>query len=252
MIRYAIIEDEPFARREMERMMADLRPDYKREAWAESVEGALSLLRQTLPDLLIVDICLSDGLCFDVFERLPVNVPVIFTTAYDDYAMQAFRVNSIDYLLKPVEEKDLERALRKFETNCLHSPTSGAYKALEAAYMGHAKKHRFLVSAGDTYRSVDTADIAFFYSEDKCVYLHTFAGRRYVVNYSLDHLSRMLDENDFFRVSRNCIAHIRSIQKVNKYFAGRLRVSFCPPCPQEVVISRSRATDFLRWMDGAQ
>lgn len=105
MVKYAIIEDEPFARQEIERMMGDLRPGYTQQAWADSVEDTVSLLQQALPDLLIMDIRLSDGLCFDVFERLTVNVPVIFTTAYDDYALQAFRVNSVDYLLKPSRKK---------------------------------------------------------------------------------------------------------------------------------------------------
>ena len=111
MVNYMIIEDEPFAYEEMKRMMTILRPGYHLQAWADSVKYALCTLRKTIPNLLVVDIRLSDGLCFDVFERMPVSTPVIFTTAYDEYALRAFRVNSIDYLLKPIEEKDLERAL---------------------------------------------------------------------------------------------------------------------------------------------
>ena len=215
-----------------------------------SVEEALRTLRKAVPDLLLVDIRLSDGLCFDVFERMPVNTPVIFTTAYDEYALRAFRVNGIDYLLKPIEEKDLERALAKFETNNLPNPSSEEYRSLMTAYLGSVKKNRFLVSVGDTFRYVDASDIAFFYSEDKYNYLHTFGGKRYIINYSLEQLEAMLERNDFFRVSRSCIAHIKSVRKVSKFFGGRLLVSFSPECPLEVIVSRSRADGFLKWMDG--
>ena len=182
MVNYMIIEDEPFAYEEMKRMMTILRPGYHLQAWADSVEEALRTLRKAVPDLLLVDIRLSDGLCFDVFERMPVNTPVIFTTAYDEYALRAFRVNGIDYLLKPIEEKDLERALAKFETNNLPNPSSEEYRSLMTAYLGSVKKNRFLVSVGDTFRYVDASDIAFFYSEDKYNYLHTFGGKRYIIN----------------------------------------------------------------------
>ena len=113
--------------------------DYHLKAWADGVERAVSVLTDDTPDLLIADIRLSDGLCFDVFERKQTNVPVIFTTAYDEFALQAFRVNSIDYLLKPIKENDLERALAKFEANCLTRPTSEQYKGLEASYLKNVK-----------------------------------------------------------------------------------------------------------------
>ena len=216
MVNYMIIEDEPFAYEEMKRMMTILRPGYHLQAWADSVEEALRTLRKAVPDLLLVDIRLSDGLCFDVFERMPVNTPVIFTTAYDEYALRAFRVNG----------------------------------SLMTAYLGSVKKNRFLVSVGDTFRYVDASDIAFFYSEDKYNYLHTFGGKRYIINYSLEQLEAMLERNDFFRVSRSCIAHIKSVRKVSKFFGGRLLVSFSPECPLEVIVSRSRADGFLKWMDG--
>ena len=216
MVNYMIIEDEPFAYEEMKRMMTILRPGYHLQAWADSVEEALRTLRKAVPDLLLVDIRLSDGLCFDVFERMPVNTPVIFTTAYDEYALRAFRVNGIDYLLKPIEEKDLERALAKFETNNLPNPSSEEYRSLMTAYLGSVKKNRFLVSVGDTFRYVDASDIAFFYSEDKYNYLHTFGGKRYIINYSLEQLEAMLERNDFFRVSRSCIAHILSLIHISE------------------------------------
>ena len=201
MIGYVIIEDERWAYEEIKRMMAVVRHDYVMKAWAESVEDAVGALKSGAPDLIISDIRLSDGLCFDVFERVTTDVPVIFTTAYDEFALQAFKVNSVDYLLKPIEERELERALAKFERNNLVDPSSEIYKALETSYLGNVKKNRFLVSVGDNYMYVETSDIAFFYSEDKYVYLHTFKGRRYIVNHSLEQLEPMLERRDFFRVS---------------------------------------------------
>lgn len=250
MIDYVILEDERFAYEEIKRMMNVLRPDYNLKEWADSVERAVSVLTDGTPDLLIADIRLSDGLCFDVFERKQTHVPVIFTTAYDEFALQAFRVNSIDYLLKPIKENDLERALAKFEANCLTRPTSEQYKGLEASYLKNVKKNRFLVSVGDTYMYVETSDIAFFYVEDRYVFLHTFSGKRYIADYSLEQLDAMLDRRDFFRLSRNCIAHIKAVRKVSKYFGSRLTVSFSPECPHKVLVSRTRVADCLKWLDG--
>lgn len=252
MVTYMIMEDERFAYEELKRMMSVLRPDYRLQNRAESVERAVAALQNDTPDLLIVDIRLSDGLCFDVFERVKMQTPVIFTTAYDEYALQAFQVNSIDYLLKPIEERDLELALLKFEANRLPRAGSTEYKALESHYLSGVNKNRFLVSFGDTYRYVEVSDIAFFYSEEKYTYLHTFLGKRYVVNYSLEQLEQMLERCDFFRASRGCIVHIRAVKKVSKYFGGRLLVSLSPDCPQEVVVSRSRIGDFLKWLDDLQ
>ena len=252
MIDYIILEDERFAYEEIKRMITILRPDYHLKAWADGVERAVSVLTDDTPDLLIADIRLSDGLCFDVFERKQTHVPVIFTTAYDEFALQAFRVNSVDYLLKPIKENDLERALAKFEANCLTRPTSEQYKGLEASYLKNVKKNRFLVSVGDTYMYVETSDIAFFYVEDRYVFLHTFSGKRYIVDYSLEQLDAMLDRRDFFRLSRGCIAHIKAVRKVSKYFGSRLTVSFSPECPHKVLVSRTRVADCLNWLDGLQ
>lgn len=249
MISYIIIEDEQLACEEIARMTKRLRPSYRLAATAHSVEDAIRTITNDKADLLIVDIRLSDGICFDIFDHIRVNTPVIFTTAYDEYALQAFRVNSVDYLLKPIEERDLQRALEKFETNSLVRPSAQAFDNIGAIYMEHVRKNRFLVSVGDTFRYVETGNIAFFYSEEKYVYLQTFEGKTYIVNQSLDQLYTMLDEKTFFRVSRNCVANIRSIKSVSRYFGGRLKVKFTPECPPEVIVSRSRTADFLRWMD---
>lgn len=165
MVKYLLVEDERFAYEELKRMMQRLRPSWQLAGWAESVEQAVLLLRQGSLDLMIVDIRLSDGLSFEIFEQCPVDLPVIFTTAYDEYAIKAFKVNSIDYLLKPIEESDLEAALCKFEHNSALRSAAPEYRQLELGYLAANKKNRFLVQVGDTFRYVETPDVAFFYSE---------------------------------------------------------------------------------------
>lgn len=249
MTRYLIVEDERLAYEEIRRMMSKLRPTYKLAGWAESVEQAVCLLKAENFDLLIIDIRLSDGVSFEIFEQCSVEIPVIFTTAYDEYALDAFRVNSIDYLLKPIGERELDAALGKFERRCCLRTATPECRKLEADYLSGCKKNRFLVRMGDTFRPVAISDVAFFYSEEKYTYLHLFSGHRYIIDYTLDRLERMVDAEQFFRVSRNCIANIRSIHKISKYFAGRLLLQFLPKCPHEVIVSRSRADDFLKWAD---
>lgn len=251
-MRYIIIEDERFAYEELKRMMRNLRPDYELAGWAQSIEQAVLLLRQDGTDLVLADIQLSDGMCFDAFERCPVHTPVIFTTAYDEFALKAFRLNSVDYLLKPVEEADLSDALDKLELNRLVRPTSERYGKFVADYMRHTCKNRFLIRTGDDFRYVATPDVACFYSEDKCTMLLTGAGRSFVVDYTLDQLEQMLDRGLFFRAARHCIVNVKSVKKVSRYFGGRLRLTLVPECPHEVTVSRGRAADFLRWLDDRQ
>lgn len=251
MMKYLIVEDERFAYAEMKRMMSRLRPEWQLAGWADSVEQAVLLLRQGPVDLLLSDIRLSDGLCFDIFESCPSDIPVIFTTAYDEYAIKAFRVNGVGYLLKPIEEAELEAALSKYERGAVLRPSAPEYRRLELGYMSGGFKSRFLVQAGDTFRYADTSDVAFFYSEDKYTYLHLSGGGRYIINYTLGCLEEMLDRRMFFRVSRNCIANIKSVTKSTRYFGGRLRLHLSPECPLEIIVSRGHVADFLRWMDGA-
>ncbi|MDH6303620.1 two-component system response regulator LytT [Parabacteroides sp. PF5-5] len=249
-MKYLIVEDERFAYEEMKRMMEVIRPAYQLTGWTETVEQTVLYLKQHTVDLILMDIRLADGSCFEIFEQIQLTTPVIFTTAYDEYAIRAFKVNSIDYLLKPIEEADLQSALQKFEQNRATSPSALAYRKLEEAVMGHHKRNRFLIQKGDAYYYVETSDIAFFYSEEKVVFLHTFSDKRYIVDYTLEQLEQALDEKVFFRVSRNCIANIKSIRKIAKYFNSRLKLYFQPECPHEVLVSRLRVSDFLKWIDG--
>lgn len=249
MIKYLIVENERLAYLELKRMMEKLRPDFILMDRTETVVQSVEFLQNNKPDLILLDISLSDGSCFEIFNHVIINIPIIFTTAYDEYAIQAFKHNSVDYLLKPIDEEDLSRALSKFEdmhlnkTNLVYD-----YKQLEKL-VSKRTKNRFLIQATDAYKYIETKDIAFFYSEEKVVFLHTFDNKRYLINYTLDQLENQMNSTSFFRVSRNCIANIRAINSIHKASNSRLSIELEPRCPHEVVVSRVRVSDFLKWID---
>ncbi|GAE86574.1 LytR/AlgR family response regulator transcription factor [Bacteroides reticulotermitis] len=248
-MKYLIVEDERFAYEELKRMMTELRPDYSLEKRTKTVIDTIAFLKTSAVDLILLDIRLADGNCFEIFNHVEVSTPVIFTTAYDEHAIKAFKLNSIDYLLKPFDEKELEAALTKFE-NIFHNNSHKTDPKNFEQLLATKNKNRFLISKGDNYHYIETADIAHFYSEEGVVFLHTFHNKRYIINYTLDQLEQQLDSRMFFRVSRNCIGNVKSIENVAKYFNSRLKLSFQPACPHEVLVSRVRVPDFLKWMDG--
>ena len=248
-MKYLIVEDERFAAEELQRMMTALRPSYVLEKRTKSVIETITFLKSTNVDLILLDIRLADGSCFEIYNHFKLTTPVIFTTAYDEHAIRAFKLNSIDYLLKPFEENELESALVKFEHIFHHhssQPDPGIFQNLLPANT----KNRFLISKGENYHYIETTDIAHFYSEDRVVFLHTVNDKRYIVNYTLDQIEQQLDHQLFFRVSRNCIGNVKAIENVSKYFNSRLQLTFSPACPHEVLVSRVRVPDFLKWMDG--
>ncbi len=246
---YIIIEDEHLAAEELQRMMRKLRPDYHLIGIGDSIRKTCQLLNNSSPNLILADIRLSDGLSFDIFFQIATDTPIIFTTAYDEYAIQAFRNNSVDYLLKPIDEEYLERALAKFEK---YNQTTFAVEHLQHAaseYQSHIIKTRFLVQIGDEFRHVETKNIAYFYSEEKYTYLYTTQNKKYIIPYTLDSLQNMIDNKQFFRISRNCICAIQGIARCSRYFSGRLCVQLKPESPANIIVSRSRAADVLNWMD---
>lgn len=246
---YLIVEDERFAYEELRRMMIKLRPDYILEKQTKTVVDTIGFLKESNVDLILMDIRLADGNCFEIFNHIEIIIPVIFTTAYDEHAIKAFKLNSIDYLLKPFDENELEAALTKFE-NIFHTPPYKNNTKNFEQLLSFKTKNRFLISKGENYHYIETKDIAHFYSEDGVVFLHTFNDRRYIINYTLDQLEQQVDSRLFFRVSRNCIGNVKAIENVAKYFNSRLKLSFSPECPHEVLVSRVRVPDFLKWMDG--
>lgn len=248
MTKYLIVEDERLAYQELKRMMEELRPEYVLAGSTGTVATTIDFLNKNEVDLILLDVHLSDGDCFEIFNHIRISKPIIFTTAYDEHAIKAFKLNSIDYLLKPIEEEELSVALDKYEDIYRRKIIPYDYKQLEETIPQH-KKHRFLIQKGDSYFYINSVDIAFFYSEDKVVFIHTFENKRYIVDYTLDKLENHLEAHRFFRVARNCITNIKAINKIHKYHNSRLKLSFKPGCPHEVIVSRVRIPEFLKWID---
>ncbi|WP_165045009.1 LytTR family DNA-binding domain-containing protein [Dysgonomonas sp. ZJ709] len=248
-IKYLIVEDEQLAYKELKRMISLLRPEYVLSGQTKTVEETISFLRNNTVDLIMLDIHLADGDSFEIFNQIRVATPIIFTTAYDEHAIKAFKLNSIDYLMKPIEEADLAAALTKYEELYQSQQAAFDYKQLENL-MPQKVKNRFLIQKGDSFLYIEVSNIAFFYSEDKVCFLHTSDNKRYIIDYTLDQLEKHLDKTVFFRVSRNCITNIKAIRNISKYFNSRLKLSFQPECPHKVLVSRVRVNDFLKWVDG--
>lgn len=251
-----IVEDEPFAQQELIRLLNTTCDDVDILECIDSIEDTVQWLRANpLPDLIFLDIQLSDGLSFEIFRQEKILCPVIFTTAYDEYAIQAFRVNSIDYLLKPVKPSDLAAAIQKFEA------VSNLYKStnkpvidlsmLEQLLRPGDKnyKTRFIARLGDQIKHIPVEDAAWFFAEDNVVFLVTKSNNRFIIDYTLDQVSLQLDPAQFFRVNRGCIACIKSIGKVSRYFNGRLLIELNPASPEPVYVSRAKAQEFIQWLD---
>lgn len=253
-VRIILIEDEPYNLRLLEEMIKKLRPGWEVLKTFESVKGSVDWLRENShPDLFFMDIQLADGLCFSIFDQVEVKSMVIFTTAYDNYAIRAFKVNSIDYLLKPFKEKDLEAAIEKFENFQKLTGEENAQQdyseILEAIRKGEKKyRKRFLVSKGAAFYKLPVEDIAYFYSENRITTAVTFNRQNHVIDFSLETLEDQLDPETFFRVNRQMIVNIQSIEKIENYFGGKLKVCLNPPFENEVVVSRLKATDFKEWV----
>lgn len=251
-----IIEDEPFAQQELIRILNGLNQDIQVEKCVDSVEESVAYLStdQRELDLIFMDIQLSDGLSFEIFNQVEVKPPVIFTTAYDEYAIKAFKVNSIDYLLKPVEEEDLAQALAKFKKWKGQSAdqqtffTADQLQQVLGLYKP-AYKSRLVVKLGDKIKHVESSEIAYFYSEDKVTFIITTSDERYMVNYSLEQLEGMMSPSEFYRLNRKYIAHIKSIESIDKYFNSRLKITLKPPVEDDVLISRTKVSDFLNWLE---
>jgi DNA-binding LytR/AlgR family response regulator len=250
-MKYLIIENEAFALENLKKIVARLRPDWHLQFTAESVEETVDyLISKPDVDLLFMDIELVDGNCFEIFKRVKIETPVIFTTAYDDFAIQAFKVNSIDYLLKPITEDAVSEALEKFERLQVKPAETPDYSQLLQQLMQPASRQRILISSGDNYGYVMIDDVAFFLSEDKYVFVYLRSGVRRMTDFhNLGEVEGIVDTKRFFQVSRNIIASIGSIDKVSKYFNGRLKVIVKAGNEgQEAMVSAARRQAFIDWL----
>ncbi|MFC5412435.1 LytR/AlgR family response regulator transcription factor [Larkinella bovis] len=263
-----LIEDEEATARRLRRMVQDVEPTAVVVGTTVSVEESVEWLQtHPKPDLVLMDIELADGQSFEIFNRVAVTSPVIFTTAYDEYAIKAFRVNSIDYLLKPVKEDDLRNALGKLQrmrealleqpdglkaslASLLQKMAASAEgnSASPTANAGQVYRDRFLVKQGQRLFSVSLDEVAYFFSRNKLSFLKTRDEHEWMVDYTMDELSAMLNPKRFFRLNRQIIAELRAIDKVNLYFNGKLKVGLRPVFDEEVIVSREKAGEFKSWL----
>jgi len=246
-----IIEDEIHAADKLERLLIEADPSIRVVAKPGSIRESVTWLMEHTADLIFLDIQLSDGISFSIFEQVDIATPIIFTTAYDEYAIKAFRLNSIAYLLKPIRPADLAESLNKFKS--LRAAYSINFDDLLAQLQGkeNAYKKRFLIQIGEKIKKVEVKEIAWFYVFEKGVYLKTFGGRSYPLEYTLDKLETMLDPAVFFRINRKYIVNMEAISSMVAYSRGRVKLGLKPPADDETdtIVSIDRSAGFKRWLN---
>ena len=250
MIQTVIVEDEKPAARRLQRMLEKL--DVQVIATLSSVEEATKwFLQHKHPELIFLDIQLSDGLSFEIFENVEIDCCIIFTTAYDEYALQAFKLNSIDYLLKPIDDEELEAAIEKYKRTRHSSPAALDLKNLKNLLNLPSSDYRkrFSIQVGQHLKIINSGEIGCFYSENKGTYLHTTENRSYLLESSLDKLEQELDPEKFFRVSRKFIIRMDDIGDIITYSNQRLEVRLQHYNEQQVIVSRERVKDFKEWLE---
>ncbi|MFA5620384.1 MAG: LytTR family DNA-binding domain-containing protein [Weeksellaceae bacterium] len=242
-----IIEDEKPAARYLMRMLQ--KQGLEPAAVLNSVQEAVEWLRNNPdPDLIFLDIQLGDGVSFEIFEQIQPKSAIIFTTAYDEYALRAFKFNSIDYLLKPINESDLSGAIDKFRRNNRASPWDlMQLKALLSQNFENPYRERFLVKVGANLKTIKTENIACFYAKEKATYLFS-EGREYPIESSLNDLESQLDPKIFFRISRNAIVNLKFIDKIISYSGSRFKL-FVNRVEEELIVSRERVNNFKQWLE---
>jgi two-component system, LytTR family, response regulator LytT len=247
-----ILEDETLAAERIQNLLQEIDRQIAVVGHLKSVEAAVTWLTDhPHPDLILSDIRLLDGLCFEIFEQVNINVPVIFTTAYDQYAIKAFEVNSIDYLLKPVHVEKLKNALEKVNRLTSTAATPVAYHELLKLLQSSRQEYktRFMVRLGSRIIAVPVEKVAYFFSENKLTFLITTDQKRYPLDQPLDELIEVLDPKLFFRANRQFIVTFPSIAEIHPYFKGRIKLQLSPAAAEEVVISAERTPEFKKWID---
>jgi DNA-binding LytR/AlgR family response regulator len=247
-----IVENEKPAAEKLQRLLKKTDSTISISAVTETVEGTVNWLQNNpAPDLILMDIQLDDGICFELFDIIKVEIPVIFTTAYNDYALQAFRVNSVDYLLKPVEEEAIRKAIDKYKNFHTRLPAETLKQLLSE--FNKQFRNRFLIKIGSHYRSVQVKEICFFYILERATFLRTFAGREYPLENSLDFIQKSIDPETFYRINRDCLMNIEAIDNILSYSSSRLQIKLIEniPSPDEsyLVVSREKVAEFKKWID---
>lgn len=247
MINAIIVEDEAVAARRMQRLL-EARGIHILQVIGSNRALEAYLNSENKPDIFFMDIHLSDGVVFDLLSQQSLDVPIIFTTAYDQYAIKAFKQNSIDYLLKPIDEEELDNAISKFKKSNKSIDIALISSMLSASQSTQEYKERISVRIGDKIRTINMSDIQFFYSSQKINYLYNNKGRSYPIDYSIEEISKKLKPSDFYRVSRGHIVNISAITDVIAYSNSRLKVVVAGAEDHEIVVSRERVKSFKEWL----
>jgi len=253
-----IVEDEELAVKKLRKTLASVDDTAQVVGVADSIRSSVNWLQNNpAPDLILMDIELCDGQSFEIFDRVDVKSTVIFTTSYDEFALKAFKVNSVDYLLKPVQKEDLQAALAKLQNmkaiyGAQNSPTGlnveSLVKELQSKLQPKGFRKRFLVKHAQKLVSVEVEEIAYFYSDGRLNFFKTYDNRKFVVDYTMDELEEMLDPERYFRVSRSFYVSINSIDQIHDYFGNRLLLHLKPAVDKEALVSREKVMDFKLWM----
>ncbi len=255
-----IIEDEELAVKKLRKTLESVDSTAEVVGVADSIRSSVNWLESNpAPDLILMDIELADGQSFEIFDKVEVKSTVIFTTSYDEYALKAFKVNSVDYLLKPVQKEDLEAALNKLKNlQVMYSVGSSGssdplnvdnlVKELKQKLQPKEFRKRFLVKHAQKLISIEVQDIAYFYSDGRLNFFKTNDNKKYVVDYTMDELEEMLDPDKYFRISRSFYVSIASIDQIHDYFGNRLLLTLKPSVDKESLVSREKVADFKKWM----
>jgi DNA-binding LytR/AlgR family response regulator len=250
-----IVEDEALLAKKLQNLVLRLEPNAHIVGVTNSIESTTAWLKtNAAPDLILMDIELADGQSFEIFQQAKVTSPVIFTTAYDEYALKAFKVNSIDYLLKPIKEEELSKALEKYKTwfvqkgaPALSLDINGLLQTLQQQ-SNNNYKDRFLVKQGQKFLPIDVNDIAYFFTKNSINYIQTKDNKKFLVDYTLDEIESSLQPKTFFRANRQIILSVSSVITVHAWFNGKLKVDVKPATDEGVVVSREKANEFKLWL----
>ncbi|MCC5929628.1 MAG: response regulator transcription factor [Cyclobacteriaceae bacterium] len=246
-----IIEDESLAADRLELLLSEINPNIKIVAKLDSIKKSVQWLLENQADVIFLDIQLSDGLSFSIFEQVAVSTPVIFTTAYDLYAIKAFQLNSIAYLLKPIRKNELEESLIKLQK--LKTAFNIDFETLMAQIQGRTPeyKKRILIQIGEKIKKIEITDVAYFYVFEKGCYLRTFQGNNYLIDYTLEKLETLVDPSCFFRINRKFLVNMSSISNMIAYSRSRIKLDLTPkPTSEfETIVSIDRASDFKKWLN---
>ena len=247
-----IVEDEKPAALRLTKLIHEYKPAWNIMEVADSIATSTKWLKSNdAPDLIFMDIQLADGLSFEIFNKFPVKSPVIFTTAFDQYTLRAFKVNSIDYLLKPIDKNELKTAIEQFEgiKQERQIVKQDSILSILDSFKSQCYKERFLVKSGDQFAYVNVSDAAYFYAEDGVLFLCTNNCKRHIIDYTVDKLAEQLDPKEYYRINRKVIIKHNSIEKINSYFNSRLKLELKPQSQFDVIVARERVKGFKEWLD---